>query len=414
MFSIARFSRHADHTQRKRNGIRRHWLPALVTLSSRMNPGSQRRHHSPVRSVVIGFVITSLLIGAAAYLSTVVLRSNGLYSQHVRWSGSAYRADPVYGYFPKSGATAFHTLKDGERIPVFFDEDGFRVPDPSGAGVHHLVVNSRILFLGGSYTHGYGVRAEDTFAYKTAVRVNARAFNAGGSGWGMSQMLLRARDVIPTLRPEVVIVEYSSRLVRRSTRVYGPTNWGKSPTPYFYYTVDGIHIHRPVFESMNFKLPIWEPEKSGFALFLLRVGIPLFVHDDIMSAVVALRQNIGQIPYPAAATHEIEVYAYNAIRELCDKYGARMLILTIPEYIGDELRHEFKNDVKAPFVETLAPLKTRLPEATMRSWKMHYWLKSPDGRRLLDRHPNGSMHEVIAEILADSIRSISAHDRPVL
>jgi len=379
-----------------------------------MNPGSQRRHHSPVRTVVIGFVITSLLIGAAAYLSTVVLRSNGLYSQHVRWSGSAYRADPVYGYFPKAGATAFHALRDGERIPVFFDGDGFRVPDPSSwAGVHRRTGNPKILFLGGSYTHGYGVRAEDTFAFKTAERLNARAFNAGGSGWGLSQMLLRARDVIPALQPEIVIAEYSSRLARRSTRVYGPTNWAKSPTPYFYYTAIGIDIHRPVFESMNFTLPVWEPERPGFALYLLRVGIPLFVHDDIMSAVVALRQHIGQIPYPAAATHEIEVYAYNAIRGLCDKHGAKMLILSIPEYIGDELRHEFRDDVMAPIVETLEPLKTRLPEATIRSWKMHYRLKSRDGRRLLDRHPNEAMHGVIAEILADSIRGITVHDRPV-
>ena len=145
---------------------------------------------------VLAILALNVLVVGLFYLGTVAWRSAMQVDHHRRWVGQAYRVDDRYGIFPLTGQEAFHALEHGEQVPVAFDESGFRVPvEAEGPPVHA----PRILFLGGSFTHGYGVPAEETFAARTAQALGARALNAGGSGWGLSQMVLRAREEIRTL-----------------------------------------------------------------------------------------------------------------------------------------------------------------------------------------------------------------------
>ena len=72
-----------------------------------------------------------------------------------RRKGKAYHADPDYGYYPTANALAYRSLVDGEWIPVRFDEHGFRIPATGQEPADRT--GSRLLFLGDSFTHGYGV-----------------------------------------------------------------------------------------------------------------------------------------------------------------------------------------------------------------------------------------------------------------
>jgi hypothetical protein len=217
--------------------------------------------------------------------------------KHSRWIGSAYQTDKKFGYFPKPYQVAYHNLQFGEKVPVIFDDDGFRIPTQSDP-VSSRTAEKKILFLGCSFTHGYGVPAEKTFAYLSSRKLSASCLNAGGSGWGLSHMILRAEREIPLFRPYWVVVQYSNWLVNRSMDYYGPTNWGKSPVPYIYERDNGFSIHDPVFMSGNFKFPISKYAGKGRFTFIWHVGLPLFIYDDINVIKTSLRQRVGLLPGP--------------------------------------------------------------------------------------------------------------------
>jgi hypothetical protein len=341
-------------------------------------------------------------------VGTVAWRSKSLYEQRSRWSGSVYRVDPDYGYFPKQSVLAYHSLKHGERVPVIFEWDGFRVPH-GGDKKKHSATDLRILFLGGSFTHGYGIPAERTFAYLTGDALGAVAMNAGGSGWGLSQMVMRARDVIPRLKPDIVVVEYSNTLARRSMNIYGPTNWAKSPAPYFYESSGAIEIQRPVFQSVNFKLPIWDFPRTSFPSFVWHVGIPLYIHDDFLTALTYVKRELGILPAPIKSKQRVVDFAYNSIHRLCDIYGAAMFILVLPAHYSD--RPHQRLDASAWIVvTTLESLRAMLPESSREVWAATYRFQRGDPPRTVDNHPNPRMHAAIADILVNSIQQFELNN----
>ncbi len=69
----------------------------------------------------------------------------------------------------------------------------------------------RILLLGDSFTFGYGLNREESFAgrleamFEEAGR-EVMVINAGVAGWGTSQQLVFARDNMALFRPDVVIL----------------------------------------------------------------------------------------------------------------------------------------------------------------------------------------------------------------
>ncbi|TDI93821.1 MAG: SGNH/GDSL hydrolase family protein [Caldithrix sp.] len=348
-------------------------------------------------------LLLSLSVCAGLYLSTIVWRSNNSLSEHSRWRHfGTYRPDENYGSFPKPDTLTYHSLENGERVPAIFDKNGFRIP--FGEDEEHVRSSlCRILFLGGSFTHGNGVLAEKTFAYLTANALNASAMNAGGAGWGLSQMVLRARDVIPRLKPDIVVVQYSNWLPGRSLRFYTPTNWGKVPAPYFYESGGIIGIHQPVFQSVNFKVPISEFAGEGLPTFLWKVGIPLFIQDDYLVLRTALKSRLGTLDLPITSREKAVNFAYKEIQQLCSSNGARMLILVIPGGINDHPKDSL-DAFSWRVVRTLEPLTRRLPEPTPEAWAASYkfWRGYPP--RIVDHHPSARMHAAIAETLIGAIR----------
>ena len=110
----------------------------------------------------------SLSVCAGFYLGTIVWRCKNSLSEYHRWNRlEVYSPDENYGYFPTADTLAYQSLKYGERVPVLFDENGFRIPVDETEPPLRLS-QGRILFLGGSFTHGSGVLSEKTFTYLTA------------------------------------------------------------------------------------------------------------------------------------------------------------------------------------------------------------------------------------------------------
>ena len=89
--------------------------------------------------------------------------------------------------------------------PHTFDEYGFR----TGSG---LPYDRSVLFIGDSFTEGFGVGDDDTFARATerALRrhgVRARSLNAGHRGFGAAQELKVLRRMLARLPVDAVVVQ---------------------------------------------------------------------------------------------------------------------------------------------------------------------------------------------------------------
>jgi lysophospholipase L1-like esterase len=89
--------------------------------------------------------------------------------------------------------------------PFTYDENGFRI----GSG---LPYDRTILFIGDSFTEGFGVGDDDTFARATerALRrdgLNVRSLNAGNRGFGAAQELKVLRRQVARMRIDAVVMQ---------------------------------------------------------------------------------------------------------------------------------------------------------------------------------------------------------------
>jgi hypothetical protein len=289
-------------------------------------------------------------------------------------------------------------------VPVIFDRYGFRVPvrkwqipRPYTGG---------ILFLGCSFTHGDAVAAEKTFPYLTAKALNSRAMNAGMSGGGLCQMVMRARKEIPRFKPRYVVVQYTHWLVRRSQRYYRPTDFGKTPGPFYYESNGKILIHPPVFTTKNFDVPIAKYARKGLLSFTWHVGLPLYLHDDFYVLATSIKRLIGVLPGPAQSKEAIVHFTYREIDQLCRAHGAKMLVLKLYMNLEDFPTYGLEG-LGYPVIDTFEPLASRLPERTKRAWSKQYQFVKGKRQRLVDVHPNAEAHRIIAQTIVEKIRSLN-------
>ena len=191
-------------------------LIALRRLSARLDP----------RATLAGFVVL-----AASALPLVVLpllnlhlesriRSllvpvkSGLFNTiHQTYAPRAtHRLDDRYGYVQVPNS------KDSERGRGFtatytIDAEGYRTtPSPARP-------RATVMFLGDSFTYGWGVNDDQTFPYVLATEHwrDVRVINAGVEGWGLTQFFLAVTDILarPPF-PAAIVVTMIEDDLRRS------------------------------------------------------------------------------------------------------------------------------------------------------------------------------------------------------
>lgn len=372
---------------------------------------------SPRRRHALALAL-SLTTALAVWGGTLVWRSRALYDHATLprrgWHGRAHTAHPELGYAPLPGATALHTFPVGEPVSMRYDASGFRVPvSPSGQPGARPIV----LALGCSFTYGDACRAEDTFTQRVAEGLGGTARNAGVCGWGLAQMLLRAREALPTERPDIVLVQDSPWLLNRSLKPFGQSRFARTTAPYF---VDadsgrvggegGVALQPPAFETTAYDLPMHaffgaERSVAGFGSFVLRVGAPLFAHDDLGSLAYRMRRTLGLTPPPTARRGACLDAAYGEIAALCRASGARMVVVRVgldPDWRPTYTPPAFE---EALLVDGQAALVAAIEEPTRTCWDQAFghWRGEPP--QLVDRHLNPHGHAVLAEAILASLRA---------
>ncbi|MCH7530842.1 MAG: hypothetical protein IIB36_03660 [Gemmatimonadetes bacterium] len=227
------------------------------------------------------------------------------------------------------------------------------------------------------------------------------------SSYGLTQMLLAARDLLPRVEPDLLIVQYSTWLVDRATQPFAPSYFGLIPVPYFYGD-EGIELHGPAFGSLVFDLPVGGYRHSprsaiDFLSFAWRVGLPLFLHDDYHMLYYYAGRAIGFIPQPTSNRDGMVRHVFSEMARLADSVDASLVIVVLgggPEPVPIP-RHLLP--ASAVIVDAHQALLEALPVRDRATYDRSYahWRGEPP--RIVDRHPNERAHDIIAGSIVDAV-----------
>jgi hypothetical protein len=176
-------------------------------------------------ALVVGSLLVGLLLlelgcrlwrGPSALLdwSNIVLRER----QETRSSSDGrLKRDSNLGFVLRPGFSA-----EG----VTYDLHGHRLtPAPAGA----VLAEPPVLAVGDSYAHGDEVSDGETWAALLQPLMGRRTINAGVSGYGLDQTVLRAEKLVPEVKPAALVLVFIADDLRRAEmkRVWG------AEKPYF-------------------------------------------------------------------------------------------------------------------------------------------------------------------------------------
>lgn len=344
--------------------------------------------------VFLGFLAYGLYVAGTTTLVYAALKNKTR-----GWRGRVHQYDPVLGFAPIPGAQGWHTFPLGPDIPMRYNKEGFRVPvyediDPEKRPL--------FLFLGCSYTYGDACRADEVFAYLTAKHFNGTAINAGVCGYGLAQMLLLARQLIPEYRPDFVIVQSSRWLVNRATREFSPTYFARIPYPYFTDSGEGFALAPPVYRTDLFDqdLSRYRSTPKGLAdycSFMVEAAIPLKVSDDVQYAVFLIKKVFGFTPKPTKRMQEARDFFYSQVSKLCREYFSHMIVVGLRD-------SSYAMSPDLNYVDAEEGLRKNLGPKGEYAKTYAHWRGDPPVK--VDNHPNPLAHKIIAAQIIEKIEAL--------
>lgn len=365
--------------------------------------------------LTFGYLAFTISVATAGvYAVTLVYRSEQVYaflkSDHRGFRGRLHRYDPELGYTALPGASGFQLLPGGAPQPVSYDHEELRVP----LGQQTRIPRKRpfVLTLGCSFTFGDATPAEDTYAEVLARRLNGTALNAGKSGYGLAQMLILARRLIPRYQPDVVVIQFSPWLARRAMSGFAHVTFGVVPVPYLTQAPDGrVAVVPPAFRAAVFDLPFASfdrPDRGPgeFLSFFFEAGAPLFVHDDMQTLRYRLRRRAGRFPPPAPEPERLNRAVYGEIVRLAREHGAKPVIVRLSHPL--EIHYQAMRELsrEALLVNAQAALDAHATDYEDYQRQFAHWRGSPDV--LVDPHPNAEAHQIVARQIARALQQSEA------
>jgi len=344
------------------------------------------------------------------YLVYTAYRTHQIYnyvkSDQRGWSGKVHEAHKELGFAPIPNSRGLEIMPIGLAIPMRYDKDGFRIPVEDQLITKNI--HPVVLTLGCSFTYGAATLAENTFPYLVGNYLGGSTKNAGVCSYGLSQMVIIAKQLIPRHNPDYVIVQYSPWLVKRAIRPFAPSYYGKVPNPYYTEEDGNLAIKPPVFQVKVFELPIdnYRNSQEGFFdffSFLGNVGLPLFLHDDFNMTAYTLAKILRLKDRPTKNRSAVIQHAYGEISKVADQNGAKLIIVILGE---DHQPVQVQKDIlpnNAIVVDAQSALLNRLTTMDKQSYQKEYSHWRGDPPILVDGHPNGNAHRIIAEMIVSQM-----------
>lgn len=360
------------------------------------------------KTYFLATALLCLMAMALIYVGSAVVRFWPYQSQLVGPVGKLYALHPAAGFVPLANAHGKMRLSDGQSVPTYHDSDGLRALPGVKRGFSGAK-HPRILFIGDSFTYGDFTPYQDTFVYRVAEKLGGESINGGVNGYGLAQMVLRARELIPAYKPDYVIVQYSPWLVTRAMSAFGPSYLPiHIPVPYFHDGVEQQEIALPAYPLLAEEvLPESLLLSSAFIdklhLYFSYV-IPNLAYDDANFLWFRLKQFLGIRPPASADAAGIIRRSYAEINDLARASGGEMLVLVLSSDAGpfDVPGELFPPGTRG--VNAQLALLQALSNPDNEEYMRQYWRWGGRPLRPIDPHPNKRSHEIIADVVAERIR----------
>lgn len=289
--------------------------------------------------------------------------------------GPHYRYDPKLGWAPRPGSYL------EEYGPVTISPEGFRrcsLSPPPESG-------DSILVMGDSFAFGYAVPDDQAWPCYLSVFSGHPVLNAGVSGYGLDQMVLRLEKVIGEVDPGLVVVSLIADSVNRCRM-----SMRGRYKPYF-----DIEDGHPILLNS----PVPPPSASGDChrhwydrLAIFRLIAEYFDEDRYHCFLIEHDQGM-----------EVAEYLFRRARELAREHNARLLVAIQPIHdleIGREKGYEIERylvSLEIPVINLYARMEESFPDNQERAG-----LYQPPPYRHLSDAGNRWVAEAIAGFIAEN------------
>ncbi|MDP2332581.1 MAG: GDSL-type esterase/lipase family protein [Reyranella sp.] len=182
-----------------------------------MNKPDAQRPRSALIVLVLGSIVAGLiLLELGLRASTWVYLFNwpnfvlGARTVHTERDSGRHIHDARLGHTPRPNYAA---------PGLTIDADGLRLtgePPASAAGTGGPILGGSILAVGDSFTFGEEVADDEAWPAQLQQLVGRRVLNAGVSGYGFDQIVLRAETLAATFAPSAIIVAFIADDIRRT------------------------------------------------------------------------------------------------------------------------------------------------------------------------------------------------------
>ena len=219
---------------------------------------------------------------------------------------SRYADDPTLGYVPRPNYS-------GARFSI--DAEGFRrsAAMPGGGTTPD---GSVILAVGDSFTFGEEVKDDETWPAHLQQLLGRRVLNAGVSGYGFDQIVLRAERIVPDLHPSKVVVGFiADDIVRTEMR----RRWS-AEKPYFDIQNGALVLH---------DVAVSRPDPNTTLGFLERTLGYSYLLDFIMSRLDLTdnwHSDHARV-HPSGTGERISCALTHRLADLQRRSGARILVV---------------------------------------------------------------------------------------
>jgi len=240
----------------------------------------------------------------------------------------------------------------------------------------------RILALGDSYTFGWGVAEDETFAAaleRAATPARVEVVNGGGPGYGLFQTLERARRLLPVLRPAVVLLTLP------------PADIMRQPFPDAAATERYLRTYR-----WQKRLRAWSRLGTLTYRQLVHLRARLTAQHDSLPTV---RQDDGEAAF--AANWQRDQERLRELAALCARHGAALAVMAWPDKANGARDAALTAGLDRLAGEGLLVALPDLRDA-LRPLPPAAWLL-PD-----DPHPSAAAHALAGRYLATALAPLIA------
>jgi lysophospholipase L1-like esterase len=191
------------------------------------------------------------------------------------------------------------------------------VPRPDGFRPTEEAPGVPILAVGDSYTYGEEVSDNEAWPAQLQKIKGQRVLNAGASGFGFDQSVLRAEQIAAVRRPSAIVVAFIADDIRRTEM---RRQWG-AEKPYFDFQADGLVLR-------NVPVPP-RPDPRTTLTFWQRTLGHSFLFDFVLRRLNLLYDWFGdhvRVHRPGEG-ERISCLLTERLRELQASSGARVIVL---------------------------------------------------------------------------------------